>query len=213
MSVTLTEHIANVAAKGFDNASPTFVLNAINAARRLVVSERAWSFLETETASLVTTIGDPVVSLASLATTFAHPDAARLSVGTTVYPVEYLEPVEFKREQRIRATYSAFATCSDYWSYYAGSLRFTSTPTKVYTVALDYLAKVAPLVSGSDVDTIPDLYQDVIAWGAAKQLAFRTNDVSRSNMAAREYADALAKMVAADRRVQRQSRTTVRDVL
>lgn len=213
MSVTLAEHRTNVLALGYDNVTLTGAVDAaINAARRLIVTERPWTFLETESTSLVTTIGDPVVSLSSLASTFAHPDAVRLSVGTTPYPIAYLEPTEFKREQQARAYAVSWVGCTDFWSYYAGSLRFTSTPTKVYAVALDYLAKVAALVNAGDVDAIPDLYQDVVAWGAAKRLAFRGRDQGGLTLASREYDLALAKMVAADKRVERQSPTKVRNV-
>lgn len=207
---TLTQYTTNLTAKGYDSVTTAVpVTVAINAARREIVSQRPWSFLEIEVASLATVVGNPSVSLAAL-TDFAHPDSVRLSFGTDQYPIDFLDPQEFKDQQQSDGT--VYNSIPRYWTYFAGALQFTPRPDKVYVVTFDYLKLAADLAAGGDVCIIPSLYQDVVGWWAAKHLAFRGRDQAGLTMAESQAQGGLQRMVRADKLRERQTDSRVRDV-
>lgn len=204
---TLTQYQATMTAKGYDAVNATFVTTAINAARREIVAQRPWTFLELENTSLVTVVGNPLVSIAAV-TNFAHPDSVRLSFGTEDYPIDFLDPQAFKDGQQG----SRYSSIPSYWTFYGGGLMFDPRPDKAYTISFDYLTLAVDLVAGSDVCIIPAIHQDVVGWAAAKHLAYRQRKTQDLAMADSQYQAGLTRMIHADKRVQRQSYTRITTV-
>lgn len=203
---TLTEYRASMAAKGYDVSDTTTLDVAINEARRRLVRDHRWSWLQLISSPVAATVGDPEVSLDTLSD-ILWLDSVRLTYGSTD-PIElaYLGPQEF-RTQETRSPADG-VPCN--WTATAGSVRLYPTPDLAYALEVDYASSLADLAAGSDVDDIPRALADLVVWAAIPDVAFRQREPWAMQYAQNEYTARLALAVGQDNIRQRQSSQQVR---
>lgn len=166
---------------GTDTAAQQTVF--INAAYREVHSKNRWPFLEAYDTSLSTTIGVGVVSLASLGVASGTPwrnlDAVRLELagqpGSGI-DLDYMQPQEM-RSQETNYNNPTQTAPPRYWTVIDQNLHLWPLPDQIYQIDIDYIIEPPDLVTQSDVPLVPLPYQDVIVYGALKQIAMRERDL------------------------------------
>lgn len=203
----LAEYVTLVRDKGYDGTSGTtdaMVGRAVNAARRRLIKDRRWRFLETANTSLVTVALNPVVSLASI-TGLAHVDAVRPVLAGVERETEF-QPLQ---ELRHRQTVLPATGIPHTWTRRNASLLLYPTPDVVYTLNIEYVARLDDL-AGATEDTIPEDLQDLVAWAAVPDLAFRQRDSAAMQMAEAQYQQLLRQAAAQENVQQRQASRQVR---
>jgi len=195
----------SIQVKGYGTDTATPVQNAmINSVYRRVVGMRRWWFLEVvNDTSLTLEAGANQVPIDI--EDFLFLDAVRLSSGTDYIEIEHLPVQEFRNEQHNNQRSGE----PIYWTRVNNRLHFWPTADKDYTVSLDYVKDPPDLAADDDITVLPAAFQDVLAWGAIKELCFRERDMDGRDIANDEYATILNNMVHQDGLEQRQTASEV----
>jgi hypothetical protein len=177
---TLTTYRTAVQLKGYDALATATIDAAVQEARRRVFMARRWSWQEATSTALATVANVATVSLAAI-TDLAHIDAVRLSDASTRYPVQF-RPRTIIRDLQDRNGTTRTGT-PQFWTRIEGSLVFYPTPSRVFTVIVEYAKAAADLAASPAIDIIPDRNQDLVVWAAVVPLAFRQRDFNASSAA------------------------------
>lgn len=180
MSTQLTYRAA-VQLKGYDALPTTTIDAAVQEARRRIFLARRWSWLEASNASLATVANVSTVALTTI-TDLAHIDAVRMSDSTGTIDCRY-RPYSVIRDLQDRYGTTGYNGGTFFWTRRGTNLVLWPTPTKVYTVTVEYAKAAADLAVSPAVDTIPDKNQDLVIWAAVVPLAFRQRDFNASSAA------------------------------
>lgn len=205
MANTLGDIKTSIQNKGYATDTATAQASMINSVYRRVIGMRRWWFNEVpNNTSLTLATGTQSVSLAGI-TDFLHVDAVRISTASSQSEIEYVPP------QELRDLYHTDRTNGEplFWTRTGGSLYFWPVADQNYTVSVDYIKYPATLVADGDATIIPDAYQDVLVWGAIKELTFRERDAEGRSLAEDEFQTILATMRHQDGLEQRQTPSEV----
>ncbi len=199
---TLLQYKTAVAAAGYDASDAVTLLDAINEARRSIVSERRWKWLETVgSTTLVLAYDTPSEALNGIVD-LLYVDAVRIQFGT-----EYPE-LEWKPVQELRDLEHDDRTpgVPQYWTEAAGQIRVWPSPDKAYTLVLDYVKAGNDLVADADPDEdIPVLFKALVKWKAVAAIAFRQREAWAVDYAERQYQAELRRLVGQEAITQRQT--------
>jgi hypothetical protein len=203
---TLTTYVSALDVKGFDALSTAVKQEAVQEARRRVYLARRWSWLESSAASLVTVANVATVSLTSL-TTLAHIDAVRLSDASGLLPLNW-RPYSIIRDLQDR--YASTGT-PEFWTRRGTNLVFYPTPSRVFTVTVEFALAAADLAASPAVCPIPDKNRDLVTWAASVPLAYRQRDFQASSAADQYFVKVLLPLHGGQDSVeQRQTSNQVR---
>ena len=175
---TLTTYRTAVKLRGYDSVPDATIDAAVQEARRRVITARRWSWLETTSTALSTSANVDNVSLSSIAD-FGDLDAVSLLDGTV--PI----PLRWRNRQIIRDLKN---DCPEtgvpyFWTRVKGTIVFYPTPSRAFTVTVEYIPAPADLAASPTVDVIPDKLQDLVTWAATVPLAFRQRQLGESSAA------------------------------
>lgn len=198
MAVTEAALQTSIQAKGYESDSATAQAEAIKSVWRRVTGLRRWKHLEAS-GTATATVGNEVVSLAGIAD-IGPVDAVRAAFGSDTYALEF-EPAPRLRDW-IRELAATDTGAPDRWSKFAGSLLLYPRPNRAYVLTVDYI-KLPTYAAGAIV--FPDVYQDVLVWGAITEMAFRQREYTAASYAQGQYEQRLTEMIREDGLDQRQS--------
>jgi hypothetical protein len=194
--VTLNDLVNAVQAKGYsftnsvtDPLHPAVI--ALNSTYRTVLGTQRWPFQEKQSRAITTVYNVPAYSL-SMIPDFIHMDAVRIEddVALAYYEIDNKEPQDFRDIAHIDRT----PATPQYWTQLDGSIVFYPIPDQVYQVVVDYIYRPPDLAAATDVPVFPDVYHDVLVWGAVRELAYREHDWLGRNFAEQEFNDRFIKM-------------------
>lgn len=194
-----------IQARGYGTDTATQQTAMVNAVYREIAGQHRWPWLEAQSSTLTTTIGDPDYATTGISADLMYIDAVRLTRGTTYLPLEYIAPQDFRDLEHVDRDNGE----PIYWTYMNYNLRLWPRPDQVYTVTVDYLFRPTDLSADSDQPLFDATYHDVLVWGAIRDLAFRERDWSAKNFADAEYSARFGKMERAYGMKQRQNSSHV----
>lgn len=183
---TLTTYRTAVKLKGYDALADATIDDAVQEARRRVLTDRRWSFTETSNATISTVASTSSISLSTI-TDFGDLDAVRLA------DVSGPIPIKWRSRSIIRDLQDRHPTTGvpRYWTRIKGTVVFWPTPAAVYTVTIEYIPAPADLAASPAVDVIPDKLRDLVVWAACVPLSFRQNQYDKSSAADQFYTKVL----------------------
>jgi hypothetical protein len=198
--VTLAQLRASLQAKGYGTDTATAQNEMLNSVYRRLCGRKRYRWQEAQ-GTIVTVAGTT-----SYATTFLHPDALRIEIGSEFPEMKYADYEDLRDLQhrdRDRGTPS-------FWTYGRGLLHIWPAPDRVYTMTVDYTLDPADLSADGDIPILPVTYHDILVWGAIKEIAFRQRDWAAHQYATKEFDDRLHDMEAETGIKQRQSSSHVK---
>jgi hypothetical protein len=187
---------------GTDSQSVAVENQAITATWLELAAEREWSFLLKRNTSNALTIGSETVPLP---TDLVVPKAVTLAEGTiATYLLDQISADEMQQRLDLDATPTPAAQGVPlYWAWVKNSVKVWPRPQAAYTVWIDYVKAPDPGDFDANNEALPFLdsrFPLVIAWGAARYLAFRQRDQVSYGIAKGEYESAKQNFSQSDRR-------------
>lgn len=197
---TLLQYKTAVRAAGYDGSDDTALLDAINEARRSIVDERRWKWMEAVgNTALVLAYDTPSVALNVV--DLLYVDAVRIQFGTERPLLTWLPLQELREKEHDDRTPGV----PRYWTQAAGQLRVYPSPDKAYTISLDYMKTITDLAVDADVDGyLPVSFKGLVKWKAAALMAFRQRDGLGMQSAEAAYQAELTRKAGQDSIDQRQ---------
>lgn len=202
---TLADYLRLVRLRGYDGMSDTQLTDVVNEARRRLVKDHRWQFLQSVNTALVTAPNVASVDLTPIAD-LAYIEAVRAGSGGVEIASQYQSYQEFRSLQVDAPNFGAPYV----WTRRGlTTLLLYPTPDAVYTLSIDYYAKITALSTGQ-TDTIPDTLQDLVVWAAISTLVFRQRDYWDGGVAENQYQTLLRQAAGQENIQQRQSSQQVR---
>ncbi len=183
---TLTTYRTSVQLLGYDAIATATIDAAVQAARRRVLGDRRWSYLETTAATIPTVADVATISLAGI-TDLANIDAVRMNDSAGKLPMAW-RPRQIIRD--LQDNYAATGV-PEFWTRVKNTVVFYPTPSKVLTITVEYIPAAADLAASPAVCVIPDRHQDLVIWAAVVPLAFRQRGLAESSAADQYYSKVL----------------------
>lgn len=172
MSITLGDVKATAQALGYSADTTAAQTEMVRSGLRRLYGQRRWKFLQTS-ANVNTVAGDVTVPVPATSITL---EAVNLDDGPlTAVPVEQLRQHEVDVPLR-GAPYE--------WARWGSTIRLYPTPDAVYSLVVEYIARIAPPTADSDVLSWPDEHLDVLTWDLVFRLAARQRDYDTAKWAA-----------------------------
>lgn len=189
---------------GSDTA-PEVQNTMLNMIYRRVLGMRRWWFLQGSDQSITTESGTRRYTLDDIGD-LLHIDAVRIESSGRQWDISYLDP------QALHDVYHTYRTVGEpqYWTRVGSDLIFHPTPNGAYSVTIDYIKDAAKMSDDDDTPVIPEAYQDILVWGAVRELCFRERDPEGRAMADDEFQTRLRDLIQQDGLRQRQNSSQVR---
>jgi hypothetical protein len=203
VDVNLAELRDTLAAHGYGDDTADAQTLLINSAYRDVALERRWPWLQQQ-ATLQLDAGSSALDLSSVSD-LRDVDAVRVP--------GHSDP-DFRDLQELRSYAS-----QDNLSLGLPSLWSLAKPRTIavypaadrsYTVVVDYIMTISPLVSDGDIPVLPVEHHDVLVYGAIARMGIRERDADVRQLMMADYERALNKLRASHSVRQRQSTTQVK---
>lgn len=194
-----------IQARGYGNDTPEAQDVIINSIYRRIVGMRHWEWLEADNATIVTVASTNAYSTVAAIPDLLHIDAVRMHQGVERLGLDFIDyQILRDKEHWDQVTGTPF-----YWSQTANEIRLYPIPDGIYTLTVDYIKDPPDLVTDADQSLIPQVYEDILAWGSIAELAYRERDFDASSFAMNQYQGRLNEMVVDFGIRQRQGSTQV----
>jgi hypothetical protein len=192
MAADLDELCARIQARGYGPDTETAQVSMLNSVLRRVAGMRRWSWLEVAaTDAGDTTAGQSAFSLSGVAD-LLHVDAVRIRRGTDNDNLIYLPTERFRTVSHVD---TGTTGVPQYWTRSRTGILLYPAPNAAYEVIVDYVLFPELMEDGTDTHPIPENYEDVLVWGAIKELCFRERDYNGRQWALDEYQTILYDMI------------------
>ena len=203
---TLSESRTIIQYKGYGSDTAPAVQNSmINSVYRRVIGKRRWWFYDVVAdTSTTTTAGNQRVDL-SVPERLLYVNAARIQNGSEYDDLQYLPLQEIREASHLDRDQRR----PQYWSIADDELILWPVPDVAYTVVLDYTKRPPELSADTAQVDIPQIFIDVLVWGAIRELCFRERDDTGRAFADSEYREILNDMYQQDNMRQRQNASQV----
>jgi hypothetical protein len=200
--VDRTALITLVSDLGYTNTSA--ITSALQRTYRRVLGMRRWDFLEAQTT-------DPI---AAGDTTIARPaDARRIDAIELTDASGLSVDFEYRTYQQFRdhAKWAQDEGVPQWWTERGGVIYIWPKADGAYTATIDYV-KNPPnyLDAGTDEPIFPEVFHDILVYGAAVDMASRERDDASIGIFSNQFTTRLSEMIAEHGVRQRQTSTHVR---
>lgn len=188
---------------GFYTDTDDVQAEAINECYRELVQYRDWWWLRRQ-ASGTLTAGSTVLAEPSDVKDQAIQQIRVRDTSGTETPLAEVGPEAFRTLAQELTTRGL----PTYWAWMlattgaqtAHDIQVLRVPDQAYTVVVDYLVEVTPLVQPTDKPLVPQDHQDILVWGAITDLAARQRDWNLYDRAEVKYERLRMQMVNDDAR-------------
>lgn len=204
--MTRDDIVTAIQARGYGSDTLTQQQALVQEFYDRIAGMRRWRWLEATSTALSTTANQSAVSLAPIAD-LRDVDAVRLVLS----PADDSGELEYHEPQVVRGRLSGDTTLAQprYWTVYGGQLLFYPTPDKVYSLAVDYIKRPAPLAAGTS-PLFDVAYHSVLVDGPCTVLAKRERDWTAAQAFVADYGATINEMIDQDGGHQRQTGARVK---
>ena len=185
--------------KGYGTDTAEAQTSMLNSVYRKIIRMRRWWFLEVaDDQSLTCVAGQQQYNLNSIAD-LLHVDRVRLQSGDDYLFPRYLPHKQFFEEAHEDPSQGA----PIYWTWVNKTLYLHPLPDTNYAIELDYVKDPPDLSGDDDEPVLPAAYQDLLVWGAIREITFRERDTEGWSIANTEFVEGLREMTHQDGLVHR----------